>query len=145
MLRRQDVVGAGGVVLSLACLSACSGSSAGSAATSTTSQSGARVTVTGSAASVPGSAAVGVTEVAISVRNGKVSPAFHRVQISLGRRVRLLVTSDVDDEVHVHGYEIEEKLEAGRPTTVDLTADQPGGFTVEAHSTDLGLVPLEVR
>jgi heme/copper-type cytochrome/quinol oxidase subunit 2 len=59
--------------------------------------------------------------------------------------VRLQVTSDEDDVLHVHGFEVEEPLEAGRTTTVDLTADQPGVFEVETHETELELLQLEVR
>jgi heme/copper-type cytochrome/quinol oxidase subunit 2 len=55
------------------------------------------------------------------------------------------VTSDVDDVLHVHGFDVEEPLEAGHTTTVELTADQPGVFEVETHETELELLQLEVR
>ena len=86
-----------------------------------------------------------VVEVRVSVTDGKVEPAPRRVEVEKDSQVRLLVTSDVDDELHVHGYEIEAELEAGRPTTVELSADQTGLFGVETHESELELLQLEVR
>ncbi len=57
----------------------------------------------------------------------------------------LQVTSDVDDEVHVHGFDVEKPLDAGQTTTIELTADQQGVFEVETHESELLLVQLEVR
>ncbi len=84
-------------------------------------------------------------QITVSVRDGKVTPKPRRVSIPLGDQVRLQVTSDVDDELHVHGFDVEEPLEAGRTTTVELTADQQGVFEVETHETELELLQLAVR
>ena len=86
-----------------------------------------------------------VVEVTVSIRDGAVTPAPRRVEVPLGGEVRLLVTSDVDDDVHVHGYDVEGELVAGRPTTVEFVADQSGVFEVETHDSELELVQLEVR
>lgn len=86
-----------------------------------------------------------VVEVSVSVRDGKVRPPARRVRVEEGSRVRIVVTSDVDDQVHVHGYDAEGDLEAGRSTTVELVADQAGVFEVETHEGGLALVQLEVR
>ena len=84
-------------------------------------------------------------EISVSVTDGKVTPGVRRVDVTKDSRVRLLVTSDVDDEVHVHGYDIGESLEAGRPTMIEFVADQSGVFAVETHDGGLELVQLEVR
>ena len=55
------------------------------------------------------------------------------------------MTSDVADEVHVHGYDVKQDAGAGPPATVELVADQPGVFEVETHEAKLQLVQLEVR
>ena len=83
--------------------------------------------------------------VAVSVTDGKVTPKPHRVEVPLGSTVELQVTSDVDDEVHVHGFDVEQPLEAGRTTTVELLADEAGLYEVETHETELELLQLEVR
>ncbi len=84
-------------------------------------------------------------QITVSVRDGKVTPKPSRVAVALGDQIRLQVTSDVDDELHVHGFDVEEPLEAGHTTTVELTADQQGVFEVETHETELQLLQLEVR
>jgi hypothetical protein len=84
-------------------------------------------------------------EIAVAVTDGKVEPKPRRVDVAKDSQVRLIVTSDVDDELHVHGYEVEAELEAGRPTTVELVADQTGIFEVETHESELELLQLEVR
>jgi heme/copper-type cytochrome/quinol oxidase subunit 2 len=91
------------------------------------------------------SPAASVVEITSSVRDGKVTPEPHRVKVKQGATVRLQVTSDIDDVLHVHGFDVEEPLEAGRTTTVELTADQPGVFEVETHESGLQLLQLEVR
>lgn len=85
-----------------------------------------------------------VVEISVSVQDGKVSPKPRRVKVAKDSQVRLLVTSDVDDEIHVHGYDVEETLEAGRTTTVEFVAKDAGVFEVETHESGLQLVQLEV-
>ena len=59
--------------------------------------------------------------------------------------MQLLVSSDVDDEVHVHGYEIEKEVAAGQSVTIDFTANQTGVFEVETHESNLLLLQLQVQ
>lgn len=81
----------------------------------------------------------------VSITDGKVTPRPSRVKIPLGSTVELQVTSDVDDEVHVHGFDVEKPLEAGVTTTVELQATEAGLYEVETHETELELLQLEVR
>lgn len=85
------------------------------------------------------------TDIVVAVKDGKVSPKTHRVKVALGSAVRILVSSDVDDEVHVHGYEIEREVAAGRSATIEFTADQSGVFEVETHESALLLLQLQVQ
>ena len=93
----------------------------------------------------PSETAFAGTEIEITVKDGKVSPATRRVEVSQGTAVRLLVTSDVADELHVHGYDIRQDLPAGQQATLDFTADLTGVFEVESEQSHLQLVQLEVR
>ncbi|HET9944345.1 MAG TPA: hypothetical protein VFR56_01740 [Actinomycetes bacterium] len=102
-------------------------------------------TSSGSASSSPATETEQAVEISVAVTDGKVEPKPRRVEVERDSQVRLIVTSDVDDELHVHGYEIEAELEAGRPTTVEFVADQSGIFEVETHETELELLQLEVR
>ena len=86
-----------------------------------------------------------VVEVSVSVRDGKVAPPPRRVKVQQGADVVLTITLDVDDVVHVHGSDIEEPVEAGRPATIALVAADQGVFEVETHDGGLTLLQLEVR
>jgi hypothetical protein len=100
---------------------------------------------TGAGTTSPSQTAFAGTEIVVAVTNGKVSPPTHRVKVTKGTAIRLQVTSDEADEVHVHGYELEKELPAGEQVTLDFTADQTGLFDIELHESDLQLVQLEVR
>ena len=69
-------------------------------------------------------------------------PSIHKIK--KGQTVRIIVTSDKADEVHVHGYDIEKELAAGQTGTIEFTADQTGRFEVETHHQGLQLFQFEV-
>ena len=64
----------------------------------------------------------------ITIAGGKVSPNGKKINIEVGQKVILNVTSDEDDEIHAHtdgdGYELEVK--AGEPATRIVHHRQPG-------------------
>lgn len=80
----------------------------------------------------------------ITVSDGTVSPTPGETAVALGSAVHLSVTSDVSDEVHVHGYDLEKEVAAGGTVTFDFTADQAGTFEIESHESDLLLTKLVV-
>jgi hypothetical protein len=99
------------------------------------------------AATTPGPAA-GTSDaktIIVRVAGGKVTPRSGRVSVARGERVRLIVTSDVADEVHVHSYDAELRLTAGKPGRLEFIADKSGLFDVETHETKLILFQLLVR
>jgi glucose/arabinose dehydrogenase len=81
---------------------------------------------------------------AFVVADGKATPKATNQPVPLGSDVVLTVTSDVADEIHVHGYDEEENVDAGGTVTIDFTADQKGTFEVETHESGLLLVKLVV-
>ncbi|MFF1557678.1 hypothetical protein [Streptomyces sp. NPDC058279] len=83
--------------------------------------------------------------VTLTVRDGKVTPAPGRIEVTHGERVALRVTSDRADTLHVHGYDKELALPAGQEVTLILTADRTGLFEVETHESGLVLTQLLVR
>lgn len=144
-MQRQTLPVIGALVAVMFAVSACaSGDGASTTPSSSPSATGSGSATTGVASAEPDPTA-DVVEITVSVRDGKVTPKPHRVDVKLGSTIRLQVTSDVDDVLHVHGFDVEEPLEAGRTTTVELTADQPGLFEVETHETELQLLQIAVR
>ena len=83
--------------------------------------------------------------IAVAVTAGDVSGATGRVVVELGSEVRIEVTADVVDEVHVHGYDLTVDTVPGRPVIVEFTADIPGVFEIELEESKLPLTQLQVQ
>jgi glucose/arabinose dehydrogenase len=84
------------------------------------------------------------TTIVITVAAGKVTTPSKRVKVKLGETVRLTVTSDVAEELHVHTYDRKADLAPGKPATLEFKADIPGTHEVELEKSHLGLVELQV-
>lgn len=82
--------------------------------------------------------------ITITVRGGQVSGDTGRVEVPLGTPVTVAVTSDVADEIHVHGYNLTADVPAGESGSVDFTATIPGVFEVELEGAHLQLFELQV-
>lgn len=80
----------------------------------------------------------------VVVRAGSVEGGG-RQKVSLNELVRLRVTSDVADEVHVHGYDRRAEVSAGATAEVSFVADLPGVFEVELENSKKRLLSLEVQ
>jgi hypothetical protein len=72
--------------------------------------------------------------VRIVVQEGQPVGGVRRVTVAQGRRVVLIVTSDVADHVHLHGYEIMRDVGPGQPARIAFRATIAG--TVEAELED---------
>ncbi|CAM3752792.1 hypothetical protein [Nocardiopsis rhodophaea] len=80
----------------------------------------------------------------ISVNNGSVSPEPGRLEVDKGQRVRIKVTADTDDTVHLHGYDVEEPIGPKKPAVLAFTAEQTGVFELETHDSGLLLTQVAV-
>jgi len=65
-------------------------------------------------------------------------------EVGLGETVAIWILSDVDDEIHVHGYDRVFDLEAGVPLRLGFVADLPGIFEVEVHAGHTHLFEIRV-
>jgi hypothetical protein len=77
-------------------------------------------------------------------RGGEVT-GNAREQVNRGETVRLVVASDVAEEVHVHGYDKRVAVPANGTAELTFTADIPGVFEVELEQRHRRLFTLEVR
>ena len=82
--------------------------------------------------------------VSLTYAAGQVTGDVDRVEVPLGTNVRLTITSDVVDEVHVHGYDLTTAVPSGQAAQVEFLADQPGVFEVELHDARKVLTRLQV-
>jgi hypothetical protein len=83
-------------------------------------------------------------QLAVQVAGGKVTGDTGRVPVPVGDHVTLTITSDVADEVHVHGYDLEATLTPGTPAEISFDAGIPGVFEVELHEAGTVLLSLQV-
>jgi hypothetical protein len=117
------------------------------APTTTGAATGGSATTTGAAtattAPVRTTAPAGQT-IEITVANGKVDNGG-RKQVDKGTPLTLRVTSDVADEVHVHGYDLKADVSPGQPAVITFTPDAGGVFEVELEHKGVQLAQLEVR
>jgi plastocyanin len=96
------------------------------------------------AASSGSSSAPGRT-LRVTITGRTVTPAPSQVDVKPGQTLTLVVTSDHDDELHAHGFEVEKELKAGVPTTLVLRTDLPGVYEVETHHPPLRLLSVAVQ
>ena len=86
-----------------------------------------------------------VRVVRLAFAGGDVTPGGERVSVGAGERLRLEVTSDVAEEVHVHGYDLEKEVPAGGTARFAFRADIEGIFEVELHGQGLEVAQLRVE
>lgn len=84
------------------------------------------------------------TPIQITLSGGRVSPNGERVNLHFGDRVTLVITSDRDDILHVHGFDTEIPVKAGKKTTATLLADRTGRYEVESHEPPMVVVVLQI-
>lgn len=94
-------------------------------------------TTVGTAQPPPAPKPAGPAQVQIVVRNGLPAGGVRRVTVAKGRRVVLLVTSDVADEVHLHGYDVMRDVGPRQPARIPFRATIVG--TVEAELEHRGV------
>ncbi len=105
-------------------------------------------------ATAPGSSTTGpsagraptlaVHTISVKVRGGKATGDTGKVTVPLGSPVVISVSSDVADEMHVHGYERTVKVPAASTASVVFTANKPGTFEVELENPQVPLLQLQV-
>src|SRR5918996_6143986 len=82
----------------------------------------------------------------IRIRGGSVAGGARDIEVERGDTVRIVVTSDAADEIHLHGYDITRNAGPGRPARFRFKADAEGAFEMESHvGADAGRDPLVAR
>jgi FtsP/CotA-like multicopper oxidase with cupredoxin domain len=82
----------------------------------------------------------------IQMRAGQVVGGAQDIEVTQGDTVRIVVTSDAPDEIHLHGYDITRNPAPGQPARFRFNADAEGAFEIESHvAADAGKDPLVAR
>ena len=82
--------------------------------------------------------------ISVTVAAGRVTGDTGRVDVPLGTRVRITVTSDVADEIHVHLYDLTQQVSVGQAASIEFVADKPGVVQVELEKAKLPLTRLAI-
>ena len=83
--------------------------------------------------------------VSITMADGSVTPSGERVDLALGQTLVLTITSDHDDQVHVHGFDTTIDVPAGTTVVTDIVADRVGRYEVESHEPAMIILVLQIR
>ena len=69
----------------------------------------------------------GAHEITMTAKNYEFDPSV--ITVKKGEKVRLIITAtDRDHGIKIDGYDINQVLEKGDPTTIEFTADKAGTF-----------------
>jgi hypothetical protein len=72
----------------------------------------------------------------LRIEKGRVAKAKRLIRVKQGDAVTLRWTTDRPLILHLHGYDIEKKVEPGAVTEMAFVARATGRFSVEEHKTD---------
>ncbi len=103
------------------------------------------VTVTGAGETPAGLTAADATiTVTAAVVDGAVATDEDRVDAATGDIVMVMISSDTDDQVHVHGYNLFADVADGEDAMIVFEADTPGRFEIELESSGLFIAELVI-
>jgi hypothetical protein len=93
----------------------------------------------------PESASMGGKVPTVVIRNGEPVGGIEELEYSAGDEIRFEVSSDVADEVHVHGYDLMQNVAAGGTVSFDFPAEIEGIFEVELEGRKEQIAELRVN
>jgi nitrous oxide reductase len=83
--------------------------------------------------------------VRVRVVGGAPQGGIVRASVDQGDRVRVIVTSDVTDHVHVHGYDLFSDVGPGQRARIQFRARIPGRFVIELEDRHAQIAELTVE
>jgi hypothetical protein len=103
----------------------------------------------GTSASKPGdspeSASMGGKVPTVVIREGEPIGGIEELEYDAGDQIRFEISSDVADEVHVHGYDLMQNVAAGGTVSFDFPAEIEGIFEVELEGRKEQIAELRVN
>jgi hypothetical protein len=79
------------------------------------------------------------------IKNGRITAGADVISLKQNDQVKIKVTSDAVDELHLHGYNKEVALEANKPNSIEFNASLTGRFELELHKANKLIAVVEVR
>lgn len=87
----------------------------------------------------------GVRTISVSFADGAVAGGARTETVPLDEPVRIEVSGDVEEQVHVHTYDLVGDVAPNDPAVIEFTADIPGVHEVELEGSHLLVLELQVE
>ena len=113
--------------------------------TTTTTTTGTTETTTTETTTTTQPEPTGPTVVRITVVDGVPKGGIVRETVEKNDRVVLVVTSDVSDHIHLHGYDVMRDVAPGKPARLPFKATVPGRFEVELEDRGVPIADITVE
>jgi heme/copper-type cytochrome/quinol oxidase subunit 2 len=81
----------------------------------------------------------------IKVEGGKPVGGIKTIEVNKGERIRFVVSSDVTDHIHVHGYDFMKDVAPGQKARFSFPAKIDGEFEVELEDRGEQIAKLVVN
>jgi len=86
------------------------------------------------------------TTLDVSIAGGEVTPVDQRLEGTVGEEILVTVSSDAEDEIHVHSVpEHSFPVAVGDDQQFRFTVDVPGSVDIELHEADVTVATVLVR
>ena len=86
----------------------------------------------------------GAKTITIVVKDAAPEGGIKRATVKKGDSVNLVIHSDVEDEIHLHGYNFAADVAAGGTATIHFVANVPGRFEAELEQRGVKIADLTV-
>jgi copper(I)-binding protein len=123
----------------------CGSNDSKSASTDTTTTETTTTTATTTTTTTTTTDADKPTEVKVVVVDGAPQGGIVRATVNKDDQVVLVVTSDVADEIHLHGYDKAKDVAAGGTIRIPFKATIPGRFEAELESRGVQIAEISVE
>ncbi|MDQ5894765.1 MAG: hypothetical protein QG596_1026 [Actinomycetota bacterium] len=81
----------------------------------------------------------------VVVRNGEAVDGVLGIEVDKGEQITFRVESDVDEEIHVHGFDITKEIAAGGTARLSFPADITGIYETELEYSGIPIVELQIN
>lgn len=81
----------------------------------------------------------------IRVQGGQPVGGVRKLTFREGERIRFRVTDETEDEVHLHGYDVEKPVGPGEAANFSVPATITGRFEVELHNSATPIAEVSVE
>ena len=81
----------------------------------------------------------------VTIQGGKPVGGVKDIEVDKGDTVNLVVKSDVPDEIHIHGYDLTQDVEAGGSARFKFKATSDGKYEIELENRGEQIAELTVQ